>query len=103
MKLWEVKISSPKVKGINKLRKGDLILFFLYHLEHSSLTIMVSKEDCGIKLSNNFFVPTMLETHEYLDPLVRTSGHHLIEYDIVLPDHIFPIHILGLMSDFGFL
>ena len=103
MKLGKFCICIPKAREINKLWKGDLLLLFRCHSEHSSLTIMVSKEDHSIELSNNLLVPAVLETHEYLDPFVRTLGHHLIEYDIVRPGHIFPIHILCLMSNFGLL
>ena len=75
-----------------------MIFFILYHPEHGSLTIMLSKVYCSVELGNDLPIPTVHEAH---DPLLCTNSYHFIEYGIVLPNHVVSIHILSLMCDFG--
>ena len=101
MELWIFYVYIFKTEKSNKLWEGDLISLFLSHPEHSSLTLVVPKEYCGIEPGNDLPVPAMFESHEMSNPLFLTRTHDFIKYCIVLPNHVVPIHILCLMSDFG--
>ena len=64
---------------------------------------MMFKENCSTELGNDLPVPTVLETHEILDPPMCTSNYDFTKYNIVLPSHVVPLHILCLMRDHGLL
>jgi hypothetical protein len=90
-------VLKPKQSG--KTSNSDLISPPICH-PHKLLCISV-KVESGIKLTDDFLIPIILETHHFGHLQLITSSFDLVEYGVSLSCH--PILVDPLRFHYGFL